>query len=368
MRASQSSKARLSLKAAAPPEPDRKADHLRLAMDRRMQLGASYFESWAFEHQALPELDLARIETGVSFLGKRLSAPLLISCMTGGTEEATRINRNLARAAEATGIAFGVGSQRRALEDNRLAESFRVRPFAPTVPLLANLGAVQLNYGYGERECLDAIAMLRADALVFHLNPLQEAIQPEGQTDFSGLIPKLGRLADRLPVPVIVKEIGCGLSADLARELLGRGIEIVDTAGVGGTTWARIEAARAEDEPLGELFADWGIPTPESIRQLRDIPGLTVIGSGGLRHGLDLAKSIALGAHLGGMAYPFLLAASESAERVREKIERTVHELKVAMFCCGCRTIAELRRARIMQRPPRARAGCPMGERRDDSR
>jgi isopentenyl-diphosphate delta-isomerase len=337
-------------------------------MDRRMQLEASYFEDWALEHRALPELDFARIDTGVDFLGKRLAAPLLISCMTGGCEEATRINRNLALAAEATGIALGVGSQRRALEERRLAESFRVRPYAPTAPLLANLGAVQLNYGYGERECRAAIEMLRADALVFHLNPLQEAIQPEGQTDFSGLIPKLGELARRLPVPLIVKEIGCGLSAELARELLARGIEIVDTAGVGGTTWARIEAARAEDEPLGELFADWGIPTPESIRQLRGIAGLTVIGSGGLRHGLDLAKSIALGAHLGGMAYPFLLAAWESAEKVREKIERTVHELKVAMFCSGCRTVAELGRARILPRSTRPESDHPRREPRHDAR
>lgn len=361
MSVSRGSKARLALRAAAPEAgPDRKADHLRLARDRRMQLEGSYFELWTLEHRALPEIDFEEIDTGVRFLGKRLSAPLLISCMTGGTEEATRINRNLARAAEVTGIALGVGSQRRALEDPSLAESFRVRPFAPSVPLLANLGAVQLNYGYGERECLAAIDMLRADALVFHLNPLQEVLQPEGQTNFSGLLPRLGDLARRLPVPVIVKEIGCGLTEDLAADLLDRGIEIVDTAGVGGTTWARIEAARADDESLGELFADWGIPTTESIRRLRGVPGLTIIGSGGLRHGLDLAKSIALGAHLGGMAYPFLLAAWESAEKVIEKVERIVHELKVAMFCSGSRTVAELREASISPRLPRPRAERPI--------
>jgi isopentenyl-diphosphate delta-isomerase len=271
--------------------------------------------------------------------------------MTGGTAEATRINRNLARAAERCGVAVGVGSQRKALEDPALAETYRVRPFAPSVPLLANLGAVQLNYGYGVAECRRAVEMIEADALVLHLNPLQEALQPEGQRNFSGLIRKMARIARELPVPVIVKEIGCGISATLAARLVRRGLAIVDSAGQGGTSWARIEGARSEDPALGELFADWGIPTPRAILELGRVPGLTVIGSGGIRHGLDVAKAIALGADLAGMAQPLLAAATDSAERVEAKIRKTLEELRVCMFCVGARTLGDLSRTKLRGEP-----------------
>jgi isopentenyl-diphosphate delta-isomerase len=329
---------------------DRKADHIRLALEQRMQLGHHYFDDWSFEHQAAPEIERAAIDTSVGFLGKTLAAPLLISCMTGGTETASRINRNLAEAAERAGIAVGVGSQRKALEDVSTSGTFEMRQVAPTVPLLANLGAVQLNYGFGADECRQAVEMIGADALVFHLNPLQEAIQPEGQCDFSGLLDKMGEVAARLPVPVVVKEVGSGISGALAARLAERGIRIVDTAGTGGTSWARIEAARAGDAELGERFAGWGIPTPESIRQCAAVPGVTVIGSGGVRHGVDVAKALALGAHLAGMAYPFLEAATESPERVAEVVERTVRELEIAMFCVGARTIDELHQVTIHMR------------------
>lgn len=335
----------------ATAERDRKAEHIRLALDRSTQGDRAYFDDWAFEHRALPELDLDEIDTSVDFLDKRLEAPLLLSCMTGGTEVASRINTHLAEAAERRRVAVGVGSQRKALEDSSQARSFQVREAAPTVPLLANLGAVQLNYGFGLEECRAAVAMIEADALVFHLNVLQEAIQPEGQTSFSGLLYKMGAVAAELEVPVIAKEVGCGLSAATARALAGAGIRILDTAGLGGTSWARIEARRAGDLPLGELFADWGIPTPESIRQVASVPGVTVIGSGGLRHGLDVAKALALGADLAGLAYPFLEPATESANRVVERIDRIVHELRVAMLCAGARTIADLRRTPIHQHP-----------------
>jgi isopentenyl-diphosphate delta-isomerase len=215
------------------------------------------------------------------------------------------------------------------------------------VPLLANLGAVQLNYGLGIRECLQAVEMIGADALILHLNPLQEAIQPEGQRDFAGLLPKIGEIARALPVPVIAKEIGCGISAATARALAGQGIRIVDTAGVGGTSWARIEGERAGDLDLGEVFAGWGIPTPLSIQQVRSVPGLTVIASGGLRNGLDVAKALALGADLAGMAFPFLQPATESPERVVERVQRIVLELKICMFCLGMTTVAELRHAKL---------------------
>lgn len=328
---------------------DRKADHIRLALERRMQLEHSYFEDWRIEHDALPEIDLAAVDTSIELLGKRLSAPLLISCMTGGTEVASQINRNLALAAERTGIAVGVGSQRKALEDQGTTESFLVREAAPSVPLLANLGAVQLNYGFGLAECRRAVEMIAADALVLHLNPVQEAIQPEGQCDFSGLLDRMGEVAAGLEVPVIAKEVGNGISGRLAEELAARGIAIVDTAGLGGTSWSRIEAARAGDVELGELFAGWGLPTPESIRQCSRVPGVTVIGSGGVRNGVDAAKAIALGASAVGMAFPFLAAATRSPEDVVAKIERTVRELKIAMFCAGARTVEGLQRVTVRQ-------------------
>jgi isopentenyl-diphosphate delta-isomerase len=323
---------------------DRKAEHIRIALDPRMQLGASTFDDYRFGHEALPEIDMAEIDLSAVFLGRRLDAPLLISCMTGGTETAARINRNLAAGAEMTGVAVGVGSQRKALEDPVQAESFRVREVAPTAPLLANLGAVQLNYGMGVRECRQAVDMIGADALALHLNPLQEAIQPEGQTDFSRLLPKIGEVVRDLGVPVVIKEIGCGISAATARRLADVGVEIIDTAGVGGTSWARIEAERAGDLEIGELFAGWGLPTPLSIQQVRQAEGITtVIASGGLRNGLDAAKALALGADLVGMAWPFLAPATESPDRVAEKVRRIVQELKICMFCLGVKTVAELR-------------------------
>jgi isopentenyl-diphosphate delta-isomerase len=335
-------------------ERDRKAEHIHLALDERMQLGgASAFDEYRFSHVALPEIDLAEIDTSVDFLGRRLAAPLLISSMTGGTDMAGRINRNLAAGAERTGIAVAVGSQRKALEDPAKADTFRVREAAPSIPLLANLGAVQLNYGMGVRECRAAVDMIGADALILHLNPLQEAIQPEGQCDFSGLLPKIGAVVRELGVPVVVKEIGCGLSEPVARQLAGQGVRILDTAGVGGTSWARIEARRAGDLEVGEIFAGWGIPTPRSIQEVRRVEGVTVIASGGIRNGIDSAKALALGADLVGMAYPFLAAATESPERVADVVRRTVRELKICMFCLGVKTIAELRQTKLLEKVAR---------------
>ncbi len=333
----------------APQERDRKAEHIQLALEPRMQLGHNFFDDYRFEPAALPEIDLAEIDTGIEFLGRPLAAPLLISSMTGGTAQAGEINRNLALGAERTGVALGVGSQRKALEDPAKADTFRVREVAPEVVLLANLGAVQLNYGMGVAECRQAIEMIGADALILHLNALQEAIQPEGQGNFSGLLPKIGEVVRELGAPVVVKEIGCGISEATARALAAQGVQIVDTAGVGGTSWARIEAERARDLEIGELFAGWGLPTPESIRQVRRVEGLTVIASGGVRNGLDVAKAIALGADLAGLAHPFLAPALESAERVAEKVRRTVRELRICMFCLGVKTIAELRSAKLVK-------------------
>jgi len=333
-----------------PAVRDRKREHLQLALQEQMQLESNFFDAYDLEHQALPEIDYDAIDPSVRFLGRRLSIPLLISCMTGGTRDATRINRNLACGAEAAGVAIGVGSQRKAFEDPATIDSFRIRPFAPSVPILANLGAVQLNYGFGIDECRRAVEMIDADALVLHLNPLQEAIQPEGQRDFSRLVPKMAEVAEALDVPVVVKEVGCGVSAGVARRLQECGIRIIDTAGTGGTNWARIEAARAGDPEIGELFSNWGIPTPQAIRRLSEIPDLTVIGSGGVRNGLDGAKAIALGADLFGMACPFLHAADHSTERVADKIRRTEQELTISMFCVGVSTVAQLKTIEPIER------------------
>ncbi len=344
-----------ALKAAPSPEPeslerDRKAEHISLALSERNQLERNFFDGYSFEHVALPEIDMDEISTATGFLGRELAAPLLVSCMTGGTEEATRINRHLAEAAEQVGVAIGVGSQRKAIEDPATAPSFQIRDLAPSVPLLANLGAVQLNYGYGIDECRQAVEMIAADALVLHLNPLQEAIQPEGDRDFSGLIEKIGRVVEALEVPVIVKEIGCGISGKLGRVLRDAGVRIVDTAGLGGTSWARIEAARAHDRDVGEMFVHWGIPTPRSIVELSAIDGMTVIGSGGIRNGVDAAKAIALGADLVGSAQLYLEPATCSAADAAESIERVVRQLRIAMFCTGAVDLEALRTTDLFER------------------
>lgn len=329
---------------------DRKAEHIRLALDRRMQVPAHFFDRYRFHHEALPEMDIADIDLETTFLGRRLSAPILISCMTGGTDEAAKINRNLALAAEATAVALGIGSQRKAIEDPTLVSTFQVREFAPSVPILANLGAVQLNYGFSLDDCLAAVEMIDADALVLHLNPLQEAIQPEGQCNFGGLLDKIERIVGKIPVPVIAKEVGSGIAPSTARSLQQIGVQIVDCAGVGGTSWARIEAARADDHEIGEVFADWGLPTPSNVRALSEIEGLQVIASGGVRNGLDVAKSIALGADLAGMAQPFLKGAVRSSDAVVDRVERTSRELRIAMFCTGARTLHDLSQVQLVRK------------------
>jgi len=329
---------------------DRKAEHLNLSMQEQMQAPHRYFASYDLAYRALPEIDMADVDPSTTFLGKPLKAPLLISCMTGGTGKAGPVNRTLARAAEAMGIAIGVGSQRKALEDPTLADTFYIREQAPTVPVLANLGAVQLNYGYGLAECEAAVEMVDANALVLHLNPLQEAIQPEGDRNFANLLPKIGAIARELSVPVIVKEVGCGISGTIARALVAEGVHLIDVAGQGGTSWARIEAHRANDYALGDVFADWGVPTPVAIQHVSALPGTTVIGSGGVRSGLDVAKAIALGADLAGMASPFIHAAMESEAAVKATIERTVRELTIAMFCTGAGSIADLQHVPVYDR------------------
>ncbi|MEM6453983.1 MAG: alpha-hydroxy-acid oxidizing protein [Acidobacteriota bacterium] len=227
-----------------------------------------------------------------------------------------------------------------------------MRAHAPTVPVIGNLGAVQLNYGCDLDSCREAVAMVGADALALHLNPLQEALQPEGDVDFSDLLPKIGDVAAGLDVPVIAKEVGSGIAPSTARALRDHGVTWIDVAGLGGTSWARIEAARREDVALGELFAGWGIPTPQAIRDLAALDGIAVIGSGGVRSGVDVAKALALGAELVGLAQPFLAPAIENADAVVEAIERLVRTLRIAMFCVGARDLAALRQMPLVARAP----------------
>lgn len=326
----------------------RKSDHIRINLeeDVKFQSITTGLENYHFLHQALPEIDLKDIDTSVSFLGKKLRTPLLISSMTGGTKEARAINRTLAQAAEAKGIAMGLGSQRAALEDPSLEETFQVRSLAPTTVLLANLGAVQLNYDYTVEHCQRAVDMLEADALILHFNALQEAVQPEGNTQFSGLLNKIEQVCSVLSVPVIAKEVGWGFSEDTVRQLVEAGIAAIDVAGAGGTSWSQVEMYRAQTENqrrVAATFVDWGIPTSEAILAAKetgaDIP---VIASGGLRNGLDLAKCIALGATLGGLASPFLKAAVNSLKTVLDEIQIIQTELRVAMFGIGVDSVAAL--------------------------
>ena len=335
------------------PVSSRKADHIRINLeeDVRSELTTG-LERLRFEHDALPELDMGALQTDLVFLGKKLAAPLLISSMTGGTAAAGQINRALAQAAQHTGVGMGLGSLRAALEDPALAGTFQVRKSAPDILLLANLGAVQLNYGYGTDECRRAVELVEADALVLHLNALQEALQPEGDTNFSGLLAKIERVCRDLPVPVIAKEVGWGISGEVAARLARVGVAAIDVAGAGGTSWSQVEMYRTDDPAAARLaaaFVGWGIPTADAVRQVRTaLPEVPLIASGGLRSGTDVAKCVALGADLGGMAGPFLKAAAESSEAVARAIEHVVSELRLVMFATGSADLTALRGAGLV--------------------
>lgn len=322
----------------------RKSEHLRIIhADAEVDRQRGYFDAIHLTHRALPECALDEVDTTVRFLGKSLSFPLLISSMTGGDgEELLRINRNLAVAAEQTGVAMAVGSQRVMFTHPGARASFDLRTYAPRTTLLSNFGATQLNQGFGASEARAAIEVLGADGLYVHLNALQEAVQPEGNTNFKGLARKIGQLAQDVSVPVLVKEVGAGWSLPDARLLLDEGIQYLDVAGSGGTSWSRIEAQRG-DQNLGMLFQDWGIPTPLALEQLAPLtPYIHLIASGGLRHGLDMVKSMVLGAELCGLAKPFLAPAMDSAEAVVALIERLRREFQTAMFLLGAKRIRDV--------------------------
>ncbi len=326
----------------------RKRDQLHTSLEKDVQFRGvtSGLDDYYFIHQALPEIDAGEISLETAFLNKRLDFPLIISSMVGGTREAERINKNLAEAAQAMGVAMAVGSQRTAIEAPDMAASYRIRDVAPHIPLLANLGAIQLNYGYTVRQCQQAVDMIDADALILYLNPLQKALQAKGNTNFSQLLDKIGLVCRELSVPVIIKEVGWGISEDVARKLAAAGVSGIDVAGSGGTSWSEVEKDGAGSEfsaRIASSFASWGISTAESIQMVkRGAAGVTVIASGGIRTGIDLAKAIALGARVGGIAIPLLKPATTSVAAVVEYLIAIREELRIAMFCIGTLDLARL--------------------------
>lgn len=331
----------------------RKREHIEtvLTEDVRAKGVTTGFERFLFDHVALPELALDEVDLSSSLWNRRLAAPLLISSMTGGTELARDINLRLAEAAQTLGLAMGVGSQRAAIEDPSLAGTYRVRAVAPDILLFANFGAVQLNRGFGADEARRAVAMIEADALILHLNPLQEAVQAEGDRDFRGLYRKIEAIARALAVPVIVKEVGNGIGGEVARRLAACGVAAVDVAGAGGTSWSEVEAYRSRDPArrgVAHEFAGWGIPTALALIDVRRaVPSLPVFASGGLRSGIDVAKAIRLGATLCGTAAPVLGTATETAAAVQDRIAGMIAELRIAAFCTGSADLAQLRRATL---------------------
>jgi isopentenyl-diphosphate delta-isomerase len=335
----------------------RKDDHIRINLEEDVEFPrlTSGLEKWRFMHQAVPELALDDVNTQVALFNKTLNSPLLISSMTGGTERAQNINRTLAEAAQETRIAMGLGSLRAAIENPDLAATYNVRPVAPDILLFANLGAVQLNYGYGVDECRRAVEMVGADALYLHFNALQEAVQPEGDGNFGGLLRKIEIVCRELEVPVVAKEVGWGFSRQAARQLADAGIAAIDVAGAGGTSWSEVEYHRAPTVPhanVARAFAVWGIPTAESIQYVREAaPDLPIIASGGLRDGIDVAKCIALGADLGGLAGPFLKAAADSLETVLHLIWELRTQLRIAMFASGAADVAALKQTPLYPAP-----------------
>jgi len=330
----------------------RKLDHIRICLDQEVDTMARPLEDIVLLHQALPEIDEQDIDTSCRFLGKDLAAPLMICAMTGGHPATKEINLRLGQAASEMGIAIGVGSQRAALEDSRLEETFSVvREAAPDIPVIGNIGAVQLKRS--GPEILEKLAeMIDADAIAIHLNFLQESIQPEGDKDGAGVMQAIKSAAEG-PLPIIVKETGAGISGEVARKLVSAGIKMIDVSGTGGLSWAGVEAFRAaetEDEDLeemGRLMECWGIPTPVSIVESRSA-GAYVIASGGVRSGLDIARSLALGAGLAGASLPFLRPATEGKDAVVRTARSYIRALRMAMFLTGSQDLTQLGRSPLV--------------------
>jgi isopentenyl-diphosphate delta-isomerase len=336
---------------------ERKADHIEVCLKEDVQAkkATTGFEDVHLIHKALPELDREKVDLQTTVFDYKFSAPLFVGAMTGGTEKAKKINAAIAEAVEELHLGMGVGSQRIAIDNPKVADSFSVvREKAPTAFILANIGGPQLVTKYGVKEAQKAVDMVNANALAVHLNALQEAVQPEGDTNYSNLLQKICRLAQELEVPVIVKETGAGISAEDAEMLATSGVAGIDVAGVGGTSWAAVEYFRAKarnddsSQKLGETFWDWGIPTATSLVEVSKSVRLPVIASGGIRTGIDVVKALVLGASLASATYPFLGPAVKSSEDVKKALMYLVGEVKNAMFLVGANSVQKLQNVPVV--------------------
>jgi isopentenyl-diphosphate delta-isomerase len=343
-------------KPTAPDQPaisGRKADHLDLCIDGDVgfRRKSNLIEGIELVHDALPELSLDAVDLSCVFAGKPLAAPLIIAAMTGGVDRAERINRDLARVAEELGIGFAFGSQRPLLTDG-ITAGYQVRDEAPSALVLGNIGIVQAAASSTDA-LVELVGACGADALVVHLNPAMEVVQPEGDRDFTGGLDTISRLVEGLSVPVVVKETGCGLSRHVGQRIVARGVSWVDVSGSGGTSWVAVETHRAVDEgvTIGQTFWDWGIPTAGSVAQLSDLP-LGICATGGMRDGLMIARAIALGATVGGIARPFLQAHDRGGiDGVRQMARRIIQEIRIAMLLCGAATLADLQSSPLVLSP-----------------
>lgn len=337
------------------PIGKRKDEHIDINLNEKVDHTYSTgFEDLCFEHNALPEVDLSSIDPKTTFLDRTISFPLLISSMTGGTERSALINQHLAQAANSEKIAIALGSQRALLEDPKTTNSFVIRQFAPDIPIIANIGAIQLLYGVSPEDCARIVEINQANAIYLHLNPIQEAVQEGGDTQWKGLLPKIAQICRQSNVPVLVKEVGFGMSKKTVRQLLECGVAGIDVAGAGGTNWASVEKFRQRSEfhqQLAEAFNDWGIPTVRSVENARSVDQhVLLIASGGVRNGVDIAKSIALGADMAGIARPFLAAAERSADAVAQLIQLYKAQFITAMFGTGSANIQALKNENLIRR------------------
>ena len=333
----------------------RKEEHLTTVLNNDVSAKgiSNGFETYTFEHCALPDIDFKDVDLSMPLFGKVLKAPILISSMTGGTPKALKVNQRLAEIAQEMGIAMGVGSQRAALENNLLCNTYQVRDVAPNISLFANFGAIQLNYGYGKEEAKRAIEMIEADRLFLHLNPLQEAVQKEGDKNWKGIFNQIEMLVQEIPVPIIVKEVGNGVSSELVQRLKDIGVAAVDIAGSGGTSWSEVEAYRQVDpviKGIAHNFSAWGIPTAKALVDAKKVvPDFPIFASGGIRTGIDVAKAIRLGAEICGIAAPVLASAAHNSRALQNNIKGVIEELKIASFCTGSKDISSLRVAPLYQ-------------------
>lgn len=338
---------------------ERKKQHIDIVSNKNIEPSPSSFDSFRLQYSAMPEINLRDIDTKCQFAGYELDAPIIVSSMSGGEKYGRKINENIAKACEKEKIAFGMGSMRVTLKNPETMSTFDVKEFCPSVPMFTNLGMVQLNYGVDLEDIKWIIDEVKADGVFFHLNHLQEAIQPEGDTDYSDLYRKFEDIVKKLKIPFAVKEVGHGIDYSTALNLKELGVEWVDVSGTGGSSWSLIEGYRRLNEGgkmsndnLGYVFRNEGIPTAEALMELEEIKDLNLIAGGGIRNGLHIAKSIALGASMATLAKPFLHAALDSEEAVVELIKQLKRELRIAMFCSGASNLQELSETEIYEINP----------------